>query len=89
MRTQMARNTAGRETRRSTAQQAVAGHIVHVAVVARIQPAHQVLLVLRKVEFCHSQTVKTQPLCQLLELDEDCRQGGGCKLGRAGHGGSV
>ena len=60
-----------------------------VAVAALIQPAQQVLLVLRQVQFGHSQCIKTQLPGQLLQLRAQQRQLGGCKLGQAGHVGPV
>jgi hypothetical protein len=47
------------------------------------------LLIRREVKFGDAQGIKTQVLSQGLQLSPDCRQGGGRKVGRAGHGGSV
>ncbi len=67
MRTQMARTLPGRQLGGTAAQHAVASHVVHVAVAAIIQPAQQVLLIVREVQFSDAQGVKTQFLGQGLE----------------------
>ncbi len=82
----MARTLPGDQALRAAAHQPVARHVVHVAVVPVIQPAQQVLLVLREVQFGHAQSVKAQCLRQALQLGAHGREVRGCKVGRASHG---
>jgi hypothetical protein len=64
-------------------------HVVHVTVVAVFEPAQQVLLILREVQFGDAQGIKTQFPGQGCKLAADGRQVEGCKVGRAGHGSPV